>query len=371
MVRTPPRSYGPRPPWWPNGEPWPPRVFSVVHDMRRARFARRAWWSSFLPLWFMVWLLAGRSGWFEAQTPSAAVRGAALLLVGALLSGLGAFALRRVAVPVADLIAAANRIARRDYTARVESANIGPRWVREVARAFNAMATELATQDETRRHLMADIAHELRTPLTIVQGKLEGLIDGVYPRDDERLTGLLDDTRVLSRLVDDLRTLATAESGALALVKEPTDLPALVADAATAVQAQAEGAGVRVQLQLPATDQSTPFSADPVRLREVLINLLVNAVRHTPSGGLVSVRLDDTPDGATIRVSDTGGGIAAGDLPRIFDRFYKGAGSAGSGLGLTIARSLVRAHGGDIRAESQAGCGATFVVTLPRDDAAS
>ena len=143
-------------------------------------------------------------------------------VVCAAVAGSIALVLRRIAVPVADIIAAANRIAAAT-SARGAIPEHGPRWVRDVSRAFNAMATELDAQDQARRHLMADIAHELRTPLTIVQGKLEGLIDGVYPRDDERLQGLLEDTRMLTRLVDDLRTLSTAESGALGLAKEPTE----------------------------------------------------------------------------------------------------------------------------------------------------
>ena len=131
----------------------------------------------------------------------------------------------------------------------MESDGTGPRWVRDVSRAFNAMATELDAQDQARRHLMADIAHELRTPLAIVQGKLEGLIDGVYPRDDERLQGLLEDTRVLTRLVDDLRTLSTAESGALGLAKEPTDIVTLVHDVVSSLEQQAQTAGVRLEIR--------------------------------------------------------------------------------------------------------------------------
>lgn len=361
-------SSGTRPPWWPDDESWPPHGPSSLQSARRTRLARRAWWAGFLPLWILVWVMAGRGGWFDSPTPSARFNGVALLLLGAALAGVGALVLRRVALPVADLIAAANRIANRDYAARVESVG-GPRWVREVSRAFNAMATELAAQDRARRHLMADIAHELRTPLTIVQGKLEGLVDGVYPRDDARLTSVLEDTRMLGRLVEDLRTLATAESGALALAKEPTDLAALIADLVTTVRARADDASVRLHVELPPPDTMSPVTVDPVRIREVLLNLLTNALRHTPAGGNVSVRLGDAPRTVTIRVSDTGPGIPPDDVPHIFDRFFKGPASQGSGLGLTIARGLARAHGGEIIVESPPGRGASFVVTLPRTDA--
>jgi signal transduction histidine kinase len=311
----------------------------------------------------LVWAVVARAPWSRGSETSGGVW---LLLVCAAIAGSIALVLRRIAVPVADLIAAANRIGRRDFRARVESSERGPRWVRDVSRAFNAMATELDAQDQARRHLMADIAHELRTPLTIVQGKLEGLIDGVYPRDDERLQGLLEDTRMLTRLVDDLRTLSTAESGALGLAKEPTDIVALVHDVVASLEPQARAAGVEMEVQAGAELDGQAMSMDPVRVREVLVNLLVNALHHTPANGRVTAVIKETAADVEFRVADTGPGIAPDELPRIFDRFHKGAGSRGSGLGLTIARSLIEAHGGTIRAESLPGAGTTIVFTLPR-----
>ncbi len=266
---------GRRPPWWPPEEPWPPRGPGQPHDEWRSRVARRAGWYSFLPIWMLVWAIVARPPWGSGRETSSGVW---LLVVCAAIAGSVALVLRRIAVPVADLIAAANRIARRDFRARVESDGTGPRWVRDVSRAFNAMATELDAQDQARRHLMADIAHELRTPLAIVQGKLEGLIDGVYPRDDERLQGLLEDTRVLARLVDDLRTLSTAESGALGLTKEPTDIVALVHDVVSSLEQPAQAAGVRLEIRNGAGPNDQAISMDPVRIREVLINLLINAL---------------------------------------------------------------------------------------------
>lgn len=352
-----------RPPWWPAEVPWPPHGPGPARDEWRSRVARRAGWYSFLPIWMLVWAIVARPPWGRGAETSGGVW---LLVVCAAIAGSIALVLRRIAVPVTELIAAANRIGRRDFRVRVESSETGPRWVRDVSRAFNAMAAELDTQDQARRHLMADIAHELRTPLTIVQGKLEGLVDGVYPRDDERLLGLLEDTKVLTRLVEDLRTLSTAESGALGLAKEPTDIVALVHDVVSSLERKAQTAGVRVEVRTDADREVPAVSIDPVRVREVLFNLLVNALHHTPANGRVIVAIAESGGYIELRVTDTGPGIAADELPRIFDRFHKGASSHGSGLGLTIARSLVEAHGGTIRAESAAGAGTTIVFILPR-----
>ncbi len=213
------------------------------------------------------------------------------------------------------------------------------------------MTGRIRAQDRLRRQLMADVAHELRTPLAILQGRIEGLIDGVYPRDDARLGELLDETRHLSRLVEDLRTLANAEAGALDLQKEQVDLGELIRDAA----ASFEGVAVHVPDDLP------PIEADPVRIREVLLNLLSNAVR---AGGAVAVHAAVEGKRVVLRVADKGSGIPAEELPRIFDRFQKGRDSRGSGLGLAIARNLVLAHGGTIHAESRVGEGTTITVTL-------
>jgi signal transduction histidine kinase len=354
------RAHGP-PPWWPRDEPWPPRGGRLFRERRRARFVRRAGWYTFLPLWVLIWL-AARSVLWHGVVPGG---GIALLLLCAVIAGAVAVVLRRMATPVGDIVSAADRIAHRDFRVRVAVPAHGPAWVGETARAFNAMATELEAQDQARRHLMADVAHELRTPLAVIQGKLEGLLDGVYPRDDERLQGLLEDTRVLTRLVEDLRMLATTESGALALAKEPTDVVALANDVASSLAPRAGEAGVSLAVEGGAGDLES-ISIDPLRIREVLTNLVANALRHTPRGGRVAIAVEARPDGVELRVADTGAGISREDLPRIFDRFYKGAGSSGSGLGLTIVRNLVEAHGGTVRAESLPGSGTTMIVSLPR-----
>ncbi len=380
--RDGPARFHRRPPhWWPGDEPWPPNRGRFRAD-RRARFVRRSGWYSFWPLWGLLWLL-GRSlhgRGFDGAPPLGG--GVVLILACAAAAATVAFIVRRMAGPLADIASAADRIAHRDYRVRVTEPRFGPAWLGDTARAFNAMARELDAQDQARRHLMADIAHELRTPLAVLQGKLEGLIDDVYPRDTERLQGLLDDTHVFARIVDDLRTLSTAEGGALALSKEPTDLVALAHDVAASLGARADEAGVTVVVTAGvtggATDVATdraalvsaaeiePISADPLRIREVLTNLVSNALRHTAPNGRVDVTITASAKSVEIRVADNGAGISEEELPRIFDRFYKGAGSSGSGLGLTIVRSLVEAHGGTVHAESRAGVGTTITFSLPR-----
>ncbi len=224
-------------------------------------------------------------------------------------------------------------------------------------RALRPVVGAFAEQNRLRRQLMADVAHELRTPLAILQGRIEGLLDGVYPRDDTHLTELLEETRHLSRLVEDLRTLAHAEAGALELRKEAVDLGDLVRDVAATLP---RPIAVEVPADLPTIE------ADPVRIRQVLLNLLANALRHTPPEGTITVQVQVEPQRMLLRVRDTGSGIAPEDLPRLFERFQKGPDSRGSGLGLPIARKLVLAHGGDIGVESVLGEGTEVTVSLPR-----
>jgi signal transduction histidine kinase len=292
---------------------------------------------------------------------------AIVVVAGIALVAAGSFALliRRVAMPLSDVVTAAGRVASGDYAVRV--AEHGPPSLRSVARAFNNMTAQLHAQDQQRRHLMADIAHELRTPLTVVQGQLEGLIDGVYPRDVARLNEVLDHTRLLARLVEDLRTLAHAESGTLGLKKEPTDLSVLIHDAVGAFAS--DEAASNVVIRVEDRDELPLVDVDPVRIREVLMNLLSNALGHSKPGGSIIVRTEALDEAIVVSVADTGAGIPPEALPRIFDRFYKGASSHGSGLGLTIARNLVVSHGGDISAESRVGEGTTVTFMLPRASA--
>ncbi len=266
---------------------------------------------------------------------------------------------RRMSQPLDDLVAAAERVEHGDYSARVEER--GPPQTRSLARAFNQMSARLADVDIERRTFLAEMAHELRTPLTVLQGQLEAVADGVYPADLEHIAPLLDQTMALERLVDDLRTVALADAGALALARKPTDLGALIEEQLDAFRASAPELALATEIEpsLPVVD------VDAGRIAQVIRNLLSNAIRHTPAGGQVVVSARAERPNLVIEVRDTGSGIEAELLPRVFDRFVKGSGPSGSGLGLAIARDLVVAHGGTISAESTLGQGTTIRFTLP------
>ena len=285
-------------------------------------------------------------------------------LVGLVLVALAVFLItragRRVAAPVADVMEAADRVAAGDYEARVDER--GSREVRRLGRAFNEMAERLGTNEARRRQLLADVTHELRTPLSVIQANLEALIDGLYPIDDAHLRPVLEETKVMARLLDDLQTLSTAEAGVLTLHREPTDPRQLIDAVVHAFTAQAEEAGVRLEAR--GSDTLPQLEVDPLRIGEVLSNLLSNALRHTPTGGAISLEGRETAEGVEFSVTDTGTGIAPEHLPHVFDRFSRAPDSPGAGLGLTIAKTLVEAHGGTIRAESRP-TGTTFSFSLP------
>ncbi len=355
-----------RPPWWPENEPWPP-----VRSMARSAFFRRM--GCFFGLFNLIGLVALGgiiilvARWlglisFPINPGYRLVPiGLGVILFIVLVLVLGGVALRRMVAPLDDLLKAADRVGQGDYSTRVPEK--GPRELRSLAHAFNNMAARLRITDEQRRELLADVTHELRTPLTVVQGNLEGMLDGVYPADEANLRSLLDEMNILARLVEDLRTLALAESGALQLKKEPTDLGMLVRDTAAAFLTQANEARVSLNVE-PANDLPW-LEMDPGRIRQVLSNLLANALRYTPAGGTISVRYWQTEKRALFEVQDSGPGISAEELPHVFERFYKSTDSGGMGLGLAIARHLVEAHSGTIIAESEPGQGTTMRIDLP------
>jgi signal transduction histidine kinase len=320
----------------------------------------------FLLVWFIAGAVIGGFLWHGAQQPQARhgpyVGGflfALLLLVGGVLLLRRLF--RRTALPLQDVMDAADRVAAGDYDVKLREE--GPPDVRQLARSFNEMTERLGEAERRRRELLADLAHELRTPLSVIRGSAEGMLDGVYPMDRAHIDPVLDETKVMSRLLDDLRTLSTAEAGALRLHREQVEPATMVEDAVAAFRAQADDGSVsleaRVAKGLPAID------ADPFRIGEVLSNLLSNALRHTPSGGSITVSADAAEGGVVFAVADTGSGIPAEALPHVFDRFAKGEGSQGAGLGLAIAKSLVEAHGGTLTAESEPGRGTTMRFVLP------
>ena len=324
--------------------------------------------------------------------------GCGLSLALPLLAGVLALRVfRGVATPLADVMAAADAVAEGDLSVRVQVPVRGPSEFGRLAESFNRMLEELERADRQRRNLTADVAHELRTPLHIIQGNLEGILDDVYQPTEEHIGATLDETRLLARLVDDLRTLSLAEAGQLPLVWEQVDVIELLADVGTSFSGQAEAAGIDLRVEpapsvpslalskvegavegsLPNGADGDPctmtLTADVGRLYQVLGNLMANALRYTSSGGTITLRAEPVDGGVRITVSDTGEGIPPEDLPYIFDRFWRGdrsrshAGGAGSGLGLAIARRLVQAHGGRIGVESGPGQGTTFIIELPAD----
>jgi len=347
------RSPRQRPHWWPDKEPWPP-----TRGRRHYPFFRRM--GCFFAIFNLLGLIAlvgmvafaARSfGWVDFPLGSGhqlAPIGMVIIPLVVVLLVLGAVSLRRLVTPLDDLLKGADRVGQGDYSVRVPEK--GPREVRSLARAFNDMASRLHVTDEQRRQLLADVTHELRTPLTVVQGNLEGMLDGVYPANEENLRSLLEETNVLSGLVEDLRTLTLAESGALLLRKEATDLTMLVRETVSSFKTQSDKTGISLKVE---TEDNLPLlELDPGRIRQVLSNLMANSLRYTPAGGTITIRYHQENGRAFLEVQDTGPGIPPDELPHVFERFYRSTDSGGMGLGLAIARHLVEAHGGKIIAES-------------------
>ena len=273
-------------------------------------------------------------------------------------------AFRSYALPLADLMDAAEAVANGDLETRVEAR--GSREFLRLAHSFNHMIEELARIDQQRRNLTADVAHELRTPLHIIRGNLEGILDGVYEPTPEHIEATLQETRALARLVDDLRTLSLAESGELPLVLEPVDAGDLLADVVTSFGAQAESENVALSYSAP---DSLELLGDAGRLDQVLSNLVNNALRHTTSGGHITLTAAPMNGQVRLTVTDDGDGIAPEDLPFVFDRFWRGdrarTHSGSTGLGLAIAGQLIKAHDGEISVDSLPGDGTTFTIDLP------
>src|SRR5438034_4190318 len=338
---SPGRGWGPppgrRPPWWPEGEPFPPE-----------RWGRRGygpppfirWIGCFVLTAIVVELLAGgllgAPFGHEGFHPIVLLPILVIILIAVAVGG----GVRRMTRPMSNLIDAARRIESGDYSAQVSE--WGSQDIRSVARAFNSMSARLKTIDEQRRNFMAEVTHELRTPLSVIRGQAEAIVDGVYPADEAHLAPILDATHTLDRLVEDLKTLVDTDAGNLVLHREPTDLGALVRDTVESFRPQAESAGIT--LTTVNAENLPPRDVDPSRMRQVVGNLLSNSIRHTPSGGSVKVAVD----ASGFTVADTGEGIPPDLQPRVFERFAKGQNSTGSGLGLAIARDIATAHSGEL-----------------------
>jgi two-component system sensor histidine kinase BaeS len=403
-----------RPRWWPDDEPWPPAEGAELTEERhramhrqaeaggwerrgweRGGWGRREWsarrWGSgggppdhirrgFGCLFVMIatlvvsigvlvlWLLANLLGLASNEGLLAQLaRPASLvvLVVGLVALIAGARFARRVGRPLTELVDAAGRIEAADYSVRVSEPARGRGELQGLTRAFNAMAARLEAEDATRRRLLADVSHELRTPLAVIQGNLEALLDGVYPPDEAHIGPILEETRVLERLVDDLRTLSLAESGALPLHRESIDPAVLLEDVAAAHRARAAATNVELRVQAGAGLPS--LELDPMRMRQVVSNLVDNAIRVMPGGGTITLSAAVRDGELAIEVADDGPGIPPELLATVFDRFSKSPESRGSGLGLAIGRAIVTAHGGTIAASSDpAGArGTTIRILLP------
>jgi len=280
---------------------------------------------------------------------------------------LGLVLSRVITRPMRQLTTSATGIAAGDFSQRVPQK--GKDEIGELSAAFNSMAEQLDNKEQVRRQLLADIAHELRTPLSIIQGNLEAWLDEVITPTPEQITSVHDETILLSRLVTDLRDLSLAEAGHLKLHKTSTDLDDIISIEFPGFEERAQEQQASIHCDIPS--DLPPVFVDADRIRQVLRNLVSNALRYTTTGGTIKIRVDSSPPGwVTICVSDTGSGIDPEDLPYVFDHFFKAdksrhRGYGGSGIGLAIVKQLVEAHGGEVWVESQPGEGSSFYFTVP------
>ena len=289
------------------------------------------------------------------------IAGAAAAVVAAL--AVAVFVSRRLTRPVVALTAAARRYESGDRNARAGMAH-APGELGELAAAFDQMADTLRREDELRRALVADVAHELRTPATILQAACEELVDGLAEPTPARLSSLHDEALRLGRVIADLEMVASAQAAGLHLERQPVDLAAIAETATTMLRPQFADAGVT----LSTTAMPAVVDGDADRLHQIVVNLLTNAVKFTPAGGIVRLTVAPLDHLVRLEVADTGPGIPPDELPHVFERFWRGAASrtGGSGIGLAIVAELATAHGGRATVESALGHGATFTVLLPR-----
>ena len=278
---------------------------------------------------------------------------------------IGLFLTRQITRPVQALISGARNIAGGNLTYRVKVKSRDE--IGELADSFNAMASNLEKVEQSRRQLTADVTHELRTPLTVIEGTVDGIIDGVFQPDQGHLLSIKEQTALLTQLISDLRDLSLAESGQLKLNLTATDMSELLQQVVSRYEIQAHEKNV--DLMMEGNQEVPKVMVDPVRMGQVISNLLTNAIRHTPSSGSISVTIKSNKDGLTVAIADTGEGIGTEDLSHIFERFYRSGGSrtrkeGGTGLGLAIVKQMVEAHGGKVWVESQPGKGSVFYILL-------
>jgi signal transduction histidine kinase len=261
--------------------------------------------------------------------------------------------------PVGDLIDATQRLGNGETVVRIRTTQPGP--FGAIGASFNRMAARLEEEDERRRRLLADLGHELRTPLTVIRGEIEAVIDGVHP--PASLNGVVDEVDLMERLLEDLRVLTLTEAGRLQLHREALEVETLVGDVITSFATAIEARKVRASVEVAVS--AGEIEVDPYRMRQVLANLVSNALNQMPDGGVLSISARGSAHGVTIEVGDTGPGIPPDRMEEVFQRFVKAGDSTGTGLGLSIARDLVEAHGGTLEAGNRPGGGALFTVSLP------
>jgi two-component system sensor histidine kinase BaeS len=281
--------------------------------------------------------------------------------------GLGYFFSRLISGPMRQLTLAARKVATGDFSQRISTKTDDE--IGEVSVAFNTMAEQLEAKEKSRRQLLADIAHELRNPLSIIQGNLEAWLDGVIAPAPDQVASVYDETVLLSRLITDLRDLSLAEAGQLKLYQNATELGEFIFTEIASVQNRCQEKQISVSAELPTGLPVVLIDTD--RIRQVLHNLVDNALRYTPAGGNIEIGAKYTKPGwVTVSVSDTGAGIAPKDLPHVFDHFYKAdrsrkRGYGGAGIGLAMVKRVVELHGGTVWVKSRKGKGTTFYFTLP------
>jgi signal transduction histidine kinase len=279
---------------------------------------------------------------------------------------------RRISAPIQALTVSARRLGQGDFSQRLDFKGKGE--LGELTQAFNSMASDLERAERLRRNMVADTAHELRTPLSNIRGYMEAIRDGMIKPDADAVHSLDEEVSLLSRLVDDLQELALADAGEIKLACQPEDVTELINQVVAAVQAKTTAKGVPISVSLP--DKLPLVNIDVRRISQIVRNLLENALAHTAKGGSIAVTARQRGDWVEISVTDTGEGIPAEELPNVFERFYRvdksrARATGGSGLGLTIAKYLVEAHGGKIEVQSELGKGSRFLFTVPTLDSIS
>jgi signal transduction histidine kinase len=312
---------------------------------------------------FQKGLMTLEAAFLRRMTRASIIGGTIVALIGI---GLAFIFSRHLSQPLSKLSVAARQMASGDFDVKIQVPTGDE--MEEVAHAFNYMKESIKANEEARHKLVADVAHELRTPLSVLRGNLESMQEGVIEPTQEAIVSLHDEVLRLSRIVQDLLNLGQMESGSFPLSLQPTKVDEVITRVTSVFAAETDARDIRLQTSIQGTLPST--QADPDRIAQVLVNLLANAVHHTPDGGEIRVLASHIDDSIIVSVTDSGPGIVKDDLPHVFDRFYRtdsarDRATGGTGLGLAIAKGIITAHKGSIRVESEPGAGTTFMFSLP------